>query len=186
MLLDDVMPAWHFRERHVTAIAAPRSRVFAVLRTLTPREAPLFRTLMAVRALPGRLSGRAGLLVSLDSPLLDQFVAAGFAVLAEESDRELVVGAIGRFWNFRGASLLPVGDRAAFAAFGAPGFAKAALNFHLEDADGRTRLGTETRVFATDDPSRRRFGRYWLLIRLGSGAIRREWLAAAKRLAERG
>jgi hypothetical protein len=40
---------------------------------------------------------------------------------------------------------------------------------------------TETRALATDSRSRRRFARYWRLIRFGSGAIRRSWLRAAAR-----
>jgi len=40
-------------------------------------------------------------------------------------------------------------------------------------------------VACTDASSARRFARYWWLIRPASGAIRRRWLAAIKRRAER-
>jgi hypothetical protein len=40
-------------------------------------------------------------------------------------------------------------------------------------------------VACTDPSSARRFGRYWRLIRPASGAIRRSWLTAIKRRAER-
>jgi hypothetical protein len=40
-------------------------------------------------------------------------------------------------------------------------------------------------VVATDAASRRRFGFYWRLIQPGSALVRRGWLAAAKRRAER-
>ena len=53
----------------------------------------------------------------------------------------------------------------------------------LPDGDG-ARLETETRVFLTDAPSRRRFAAYWLVIRPFSGLTRRLWLRAAKRRAE--
>jgi hypothetical protein len=49
--------------------------------------------------------------------------------------------------------------------------------------DGET-LATETRVWAADPSSRRRFRRYWLVIRPCSGLIRRVWLRAIKRRAE--
>jgi hypothetical protein len=45
---------------------------------------------------------------------------------------------------------------------------------------------TETRIHLTDEAARRAFGRYWLVVRLGSGAIRRDWLRAARRHAEQG
>jgi hypothetical protein len=50
---------------------------------------------------------------------------------------------------------------------------------------GKARLATETRVLALDPGTRIRFGIYWLVVGPFSGLIRRRWLAAAKRLAER-
>jgi hypothetical protein len=41
-----------------------------------------------------------------------------------------------------------------------------------------TLLSTETRVHATDAATRRAFRRYWLLVRAGSGLIRRDILSA--------
>ena len=47
-----------------------------------------------------------------------------------------------------------------------------------------TALHTETRVLATGRRARRAFGAYWLVIRGGSGLIRREMLRAVARRAE--
>ena len=44
---------------------------------------------------------------------------------------------------------------------------------------------TETRVQLTDEAARRAFRRYWFVVRLFSGLVRRSWLAAAKRRAEK-
>jgi hypothetical protein len=53
-------------------------------------------------------------------------------------------------------------------------------------AGGRAiELSTVTRVSCTDAASARRFAGYWCLIRPASGAIRRSWLTAIKRRAER-
>jgi hypothetical protein len=101
-----------------------------------------------------------------------------FSILAEEPDRELVAGGIGKPWRLRGGGGPRVDD---FRAFGRPGFAKMAMNFRL---DGRT-FSTETRVFLTDEAARRAFRRYWIFIRPFSGLIRRVWLRAIKRRAER-
>lgn len=60
----------------------------------------------------------------------------------------------------------------------------AAMSLIAEPLDGGCRLVTETRVFATDEAARRAFKLYWLVIRTGSGVIRRVWLGAAKRRAE--
>ena len=68
-----------------------------------------------------------------------------------------------------------------FAALTAPGFAKAVMNFRIEDEGGGwTRLTTETRIDATDSATRRRFAAYWRVIYPGSALIRREWLRAIR------
>ena len=51
----------------------------------------------------------------------------------------------------------------------------------LLDAMLKAGFATETRIAGTDTASTRRFRAYWLLIRLGSGAIRRSWLKAIRR-----
>ena len=69
--------------------------------------------------------------------------------------------------------------------FGEPGYAKMAMDLRaLPDGEG-ARLETETRIFLTDSAARRRFAPYWLVVRPFSGLIRRRWLRAAKRRAER-
>ena len=66
-----------------------------------------------------------------------------------------------------------------------PGYAKAVMNFLvIDEGDGWTRLVTETRVFATDGATARRFAVYWRLIYPGSSLIRRMWLAAIRKRAE--
>jgi hypothetical protein len=66
-----------------------------------------------------------------------------------------------------------------------PGVVKAVMNFYIEHARHDAWLvSTETRVHATDASTRRKFARYWTLIRPGSGFIRRMWLRAIKRRAE--
>ncbi|MCA1563325.1 MAG: hypothetical protein LC804_24755 [Acidobacteria bacterium] len=49
-------------------------------------------------------------------------------------------------------------------------------------ADDRP-LSTETRIWATDESARRRFGMYWRVIYPGSALIRRMWLRAIRKRA---
>ncbi len=76
------------------------------------------------------------------------------------------------------------GGQEAFAAFNEPGWVKVGIDFRLIPERGGTRLRTETRCKATDGRARIVFGMYWVLIRAGSGLIRRETLAAVCRRAE--
>jgi hypothetical protein len=55
------------------------------------------------------------------------------------------------------------------------------MNFTVRTEAGGSRVTTETRIVGTDAEATRRFRRYWLLIRPGSGAIRRSWLKAIRR-----
>jgi hypothetical protein len=164
-LLDRIVPRWDVRERHRIEVHAPPERVFAAIRETTLAEMPLTRVLFRLRGLSAKRAGR----------LLDQ-LPSSFEVLAEEPDRELVLGGIGQPWKPLGGRSL----RADFVSFDEPGFAKMAMTFRL---DGPT-LWTETRVQVTDAASRRRFLVYWVAIRAGSGLIRRSMLKAIKRRAE--
>jgi hypothetical protein len=138
-----------------------------------------------LRFLPARLFRRREPLIRAGTPLYDLMLAEGFVPLAEEPGREIVLGVVGRFWTLRGGSSGVVATPEDFLAFETPGYAKAAINFLVEREGAGSRIRTETRVATTDPASRRSFRRYWLVVRPGSGLIRREWLRAAKRRLER-
>jgi hypothetical protein len=179
--LDEFLPDYDVNEVHSTRVAASPDAVMAAVRSLTAREVPLLVALMAVRRLPGAVMGRRHRRPS--GTILEGFLRGGFVALAERP-HELVVGAIGRFW-LASAEVRRV-SAAEFEAFREPGYARAAFNMHAAPAPGGgTLLTTETRVQATDEHARRSFRRYWRVIYPGSAAIRRAWLRAIRRRAER-
>lgn len=190
MLLDQMMPTYHFREAHTIDIRAPGEAVFGAIRSLRPGDVRLLTVLLSVRNLPARLMGRRSPAWSSERPLLDQLLARGFVVLAEEPDREIVLGVLGRFWTFDAwtsdGAAPPVSGSPEFMEFDAPGYAKAAANLRVERSGSVARLTTETRIQATDSAARRKFALYWALIRPGSALIRRDLLRAVKRRAEQG
>ena len=181
MPLDEFLPDYDVNEVHSTRVAASPDAVMAAVRSLTAREVPLLVALMAVRGLPARLMGRRRRRPS--GTIVEGFLRGGFVALADRP-HELVVGAVGRFW-LASAEVRRV-SAAEFAAFNEPGYAIAAFNMHAEPAPGGgTLLTTETRIQATDDGARRSFRRYWRVIYPGSAAIRRAWLRAIRKRAER-
>jgi len=184
--LDTLMPRYQFYERHAIAVAADPLAVDRAIRAVTADEIRLYRALTAVRRL-----GRRGPESLLDAPsgvpMLELATRTGFHLLADERGREIVLGAA-----------LPVSAPAQQAARAAvrgrgkrpyfidvDGYATAVMNFRVT-ADGRggSVASTETRVFAPDAVTRRRFARYWRTIYPGSALIRRGWLAAIRRRAE--
>jgi hypothetical protein len=152
--LDDILPQWQFRERHALRIDAPPERVYAALRAVTAREIRFFRAFTALRRL-GRRGPESILNAPPDDPILDVATRTGFQWLADDPPRELVIG-------------LRI-SRHVFAA----------MNFFIDGAE----VSTETRVHAATRRSAWQFGAYWLLIRAGSGILRRTWLRAIKRRA---
>jgi hypothetical protein len=146
---------------------------------------PLVRLLFRVRSLPAILSRGGGLPTGSSEPLLAQMMDSGFVFLGEEPDREVILGVIGQMFKLRGDAPA-IRNAREFVAFEEPGYAKAAMNFYVEPVvDDGTELFTETRVLTTDPASHRRFGWYWRVIYPGSALVRRSWLYAAKRQAER-
>ena len=177
MLLDEILPTWHFRSHHSMVVAAPAARVaeaFEALR-LDRDASPLVRLLFRARGLsfPSEPSPRAVL------------TSTGFSVLAEQPGREIVFGIAGKFWTPREmANLVRVPDARAFIEFDRPGQAKGAINILVEPiSEGRTLLRTETRVSCADSRARLLFGAYWTLIRIPSGWIRGDMLRAIARRA---
>lgn len=182
MRIDELIPVYQFGEHHELRVHAPADRVYAAMRAVTANEIRLFRLLTWLRSphLPGR--GRESILNAPETkPILDVALRSGFVLLAEEPGREIVFGTL----------VCCEGEHArteeALVAANGPGIAKALMNFHLVDEGGGVvRVITETRVFATDKASERRFGVYWRIIYPGSALIRRMWLRAIRDRAERG
>ena len=169
------MPEFQFVERHHMWVDASPEATLAAAREVGLAEMPLARLLMRVRGMRTLARG----------PLWEQLLAGGFVGLGETPGHEVLAGTIGQMWKFSGGHGPKVVSAAEFAAFNQPGFAKAAMNLSVHEINGRCELVTETRVFATDAAARRAFARYWLVVRPGSGIIRRVWLRAAKQRAER-
>jgi hypothetical protein len=177
-LLDAVMPSYDAHEVHATRVDAPAPVIHHALFTVRSDEIPLSRALLTLRGL--RAPGADG-----SRPMLESAQEGGFAILADEPGREVVLGVIGRFWRLRDRDVRPIASAAAFTGFAEPGYARAAMNFLIEPlAPGGCRLTTETRISATDARARRAFRAYWLIVHPGSALIRRMWLRALRRRAE--
>ena len=180
--LDYFMPRYQFSEVHRARIEAPRDRTYRAIQSVTADEIHLFRMLTGIRRM-GRPGPESILNAPEKMPILEVATRTSFLKLADEPAREIVVGtlvAAPRGWR-PPARPTPEG----FRALRGPGFALATMNFRIEDAGpGACTVTTETRVYATDLPTRRRFAGYWRVIYPGSALIRGMWLDAIKRRAE--
>jgi hypothetical protein len=116
-------------------------------------------------------------------PFLEEVLSLGWRILAEEPDREIVVGAVTQPWKadvvFRGIA------PEEFAAFDEAGYVKIAWTLAATPLGPHDSVfSTETRARATDPDSRARFRRYWTVVSPGIRLIRRETLRLVKSEAE--
>jgi hypothetical protein len=159
--------------------------VFGAVKDVTVRDVRLLTPLMVLRGLPRLLKRRRRLRRPRSSaPVLGRLLEVGFVQLAERPGAEIVVGAVGRFWRPADNRPIAVPTREEFLSFAEPGYAKAAMAFLVRPEGDRSRVVTETRIVGTSPDATKAFLRYWRVIRPGSGAIRRSWLAAIRRRAD--
>jgi hypothetical protein len=193
MLLDQLMPRYDVVERHSTRVRAEPAVVYAAIRETDLAASPLPRVLLGLRAMP------AAAFALVHDPRgtfaewrkrrtrrgvrLESFERAGFHVVAERPPEELVIGLLGRFWTARGGLCAEI-NAETFRTGPPLGTALAGWNFSVQPVpEGGSELRTETRVWCAPD-ARRRFRLYWLVVRPGSGLIRRAMLRAIRRKAE--
>jgi hypothetical protein len=181
MLIDRFIPVPHFSEVRELEIAAVPSEVLAAVRGAELRD-PVIDTLFAVRDLPNRLAGRS---VAPGDVAFAHIPDAGpgWVKLGEEEGRELVLGAVGRFWrrDYGARDVAPVD----FRDFHEPGYLKLAVSSRVTPRGyDQSVLRYEARVEATDEYARSRFRRYWRLIRPGNDLIVRRALQRIKAEAE--
>lgn len=97
----------------------------------------------------------------------------GWTALGEQPGHEIVFGAVGRFWTGEMTWHDPLGPEA-FASFDDPGWGRIAAGFSVRPYGARRALLTyDVRTATTDPDSRRRFLRYWRVVRPFVGHIMR-------------
>lgn len=184
LVIDRAMPRYDASiAEHAIVNAAPAATFAAAhgldfLRVHTP----VLDAAMWVRGLPARATGNV-------PPLPPRLVLGegdplpGWLLLGEREGRELAFGAVGRFWQPR-IEWREVG-RDEFSSFDEPGWGKIAANFAVVAYGSRAALLTyECRTVTTDDESRRRFLRYWSIIRPFVGHIMRATVRTIREHAE--
>jgi membrane protein implicated in regulation of membrane protease activity len=146
---------YEFVTRHAVTANGNAATLDNALRAVTFADVPLVRALVFARGL-GLPRG--------DQNVLEALGRRG-TVVEDVPGKGLSVSLNGQFWRLRGRGPEPA--------------ATAVVRFRAEDG----LLSTETRVHVPP-ASRRRFVRYWRIVRPFSGLIRRAVLQAAKRRAE--
>ena len=127
--LDQFVPVYQFREYHSTSIRAQAEEIFDAIKSVTADDIFLFRGLTWIRRL-GRRGPASILNPPANQPILDVATKTSFVLLANQPNREIVVGIVviaPRRWRLRQR---PTPQE--FKSLRAPGFALAAMNFLIE------------------------------------------------------
>jgi hypothetical protein len=181
MLIDEFLPVYDFDEKHEINIRASAAKVSAALHSLDINDSAVIRWLIWLRGLTSESSRGA----SSESSMLRDATKFGFVILGEKPREEIVLGLAGKFWALSGDLQKLKAEE--FFAFDKEGYAKAAWNFTLSEADEtQTCLKTETRVRCLGAASQESFRFYWWFVQPFSGWIRREMLRLVKEKAEAG
>src|SRR5947209_14101180 len=91
--LDEFMPAWQFSELHTMRVKAPPESVFRAIHEVTANEILFFRALTWIRRF-GRPGPESILNAPERKPILEVATRTTFLQLAQEPNRELVVGTL--------------------------------------------------------------------------------------------
>ena len=148
---------------------------------------PLMDAATSVRTLPTRVAARFGRDATPETPARLPLGGGGppmqgWLSLGEVTEREIALGAVGRFWRpdiqwYDVTAMTPE----AFAGFSEPGWGRIAANFTvLPYTPSRTLLTYEVRTATADPDAARRFARYWTVIRPFVGHIMRAALATVR------
>lgn len=160
----------HTEINRIYVLAKP-AQAWEAVRHFDAGAIPWIRLLFDIRTLPGRILGRHEM-VDDRRIGIDQIAAnaKGFMIVHETPGKDVVVGAIGKFWqlDIPFASVKP-GE---FVSFEEPGWGKLAWAIVVEPyMDGST-ISLELRTTATDDQSWKKLKHYYRFIGLGSRPIR--------------
>lgn len=200
LLIDQLMPNHHASRVELAVVGADPGPTYEAVRELDflSVHSPLMDAATWARGLPERIAvafGRhepsptpAAMRLSEmfdrgdDEPRPDDAMAM-WMPLAEAPGRELVFGAVGRFWqpHIEWKHL----ESHMFGAFGEPGWGKIAAALRVAPFGVERSIVTyEARTVMTDEASRTKFMRYWALVSPFVGSVLRSVLRAAKEAAE--
>lgn len=181
LLLDQFLPRYDLAVAHAHVFRAPPAECFRAASEVDLFRAPLVRALLDLRGLPQRLVGTlrgrgraAAPGASRATFRLKDMVGLGWTLLGETPGSQMVLGQVSRPWKAVATSTGSPMTPQRFVSFDRPGFAKIATSLRVDPYGSRFSILTmETRVAVTDDASRLRFRRYWLLVGPFSALIRR-------------
>lgn len=151
MFIDNYLQKYGYYEKHQIIIKASKESIWKAFKTLTISD----------------MSYNLFSKINNNSLFVD-FMKSRF-ILLEESENEILVGLIGKFWINKTIKV----NRGEFENFRKLGYAKLIWSISINEIDSKNNiLRTETRVECDDRHSNNIFRIYWFFIKPFSGLTR--------------
>ena len=178
--LDRLMSRYDVVERHRIEVDAPAAVTLEAARAMDLSKTSVVRAIFRAREL---IMGAERTEHSTSRGFVADMEALGWGKLAEDPNREIVMGGVTKPWVpnpvFRA---LPPDE---FSLFDEPDFVKIVFTLRADAlGENRSVFRTETRAVATDVSARGKFRWYWALLSPGIILIRKAMLLPVKREAE--
>ena len=180
-VLDRFIPDPDVQIRHKIMVRAPAALVLETAQTFDLGSAPLVRAIFWLR---GMILGAKAAAPDWSLGFVSVMLRMGWGVLAAESDRWFVAGAVCQPW-LADVVMMPIPPDE-FAGYSEPDRVKIIWTLEVEPVgEALTRFTTETRAMGTDDQAQAKFRRYVRRFGLGMAMIRWLLLPAIRREADR-
>jgi hypothetical protein len=153
---------------------------------------PLAKWIGTARYLPSKLGGEnSDKLEHTHAEVTEPFLTTlqsegGNIILADEPERELVVGTIGKLHNLFDQQMVQLATPKEFLSFNDPQYQKLAMSIRVNPLGDHTgyRLTLTHRTHALSQAARWKFALYWIGIKPGGNFVSWLMLRAIKSLAE--
>jgi hypothetical protein len=171
LLLDKYIPRYDHAVVYSQVFRAPPERCFEACVNMDILEDPVVRLLIRAREVPLRVAdavkGRGAEARRVSWPAtfrIRDLSELGWVMLGERPGAELVFGTVSRPWEAVASVPVEPVTPEQFARFNESGFAKIAESTRVDPYGSRFSVVTvESRVALSDEDSRRRFRRYWMM-----------------------
>ena len=185
-LIDGLNPDREFTDEISVTVSATPAAIFDAAMRVTANDMPVAKALGTLRYLPGRLLGRKR--ASSDAaPFIQTLLDNGTVILADEPEHELVFGSAGKYHQLLDQEPRPFKTADDYHAFHHADYQQLVMSLRVTPTStpGLNQLVLEHRTHPLSEESRRKFRRYWRVIRPPGAFVTKQLLGAIKRRAER-